>query len=39
LCSVIVGTGVVWPADILGFEVSSNHFGDRYAITVLWDVT
>ena len=39
LCSGIVGTGVVQPVDMLGFEVSGNHFGECYVARVLRDVT
>jgi hypothetical protein len=39
LCSGILGTGKVWPADMIGSEVSGTHFGECYVITVLWDVT
>jgi len=34
-----VGTGVLQPVDMLGFEVSGTHFGEFYVITVLWNVT
>jgi hypothetical protein len=39
LYSGTVGTGEVRPADILGYEVSGNHFVECYVNTVLWDVT
>jgi hypothetical protein len=39
LCSGVLGTSVVRPADMLGFEVSGTQFGEFYVITVLWDVT
>ena len=39
LCSGIVGTGEVRPADMLRSVISSTHFGEYYVITVLWDVT
>jgi len=35
----IVGTGDVWPADLLVSEVSGTPSGECYVITVLWDVT
>jgi hypothetical protein len=39
VCSGIVGTGVMRPADMLGSEVSDTKFGDCYVMTVLCDVT
>jgi len=39
LCSGIVGTGVVRPADMLDSEVSCTHFEECYVTSVLWDVT
>ena len=39
VCSSIVGTGVMRPADMLGTEVSGTEFGDRYILRVLCDVT
>jgi len=36
LCIAIVGTGIVRPADMLGFGVSGAHFGECYIITTLW---
>jgi len=39
LRSGIVGTGVVWPADMLISDVFGTHFVDCYVITLFWDVT
>ena len=39
VCSGIVCTGVMRPADMLGSEVSGNQFGDCYIMTVLCVVT
>jgi len=39
LCSGILGTGDVRPADLLGSAVSGIERGESYVITVLGDVT
>jgi len=39
LCSGIVGTGLVQPEGMLGFQVSGIHFEECYVIRVLWYVT